>query len=301
MSEPRNHHYVSQVLSKKFLSSEGKIYKFNKNNGAQRFQIKATTKKLFSERDLNSQKDNAGKIDHSSVESTLSQNFENDFNIHYEIVINAINSKIGLGTAIPNSEEVIESLNYLFGMALIGQERHPKKIEANNNAIWGTFLEIAEHATDELKGQIYSSYNRRSDLTNKAPVDYKELKDGIRELMGEVTYSINLAPDNEFFMLPDTTAVVIRIKLPDDIIDGEIYVNPSEPIASALMPINSKTLISITSNRVIPKELQIYGHGIYHLKRELVNSFNKTILDYSYGEIACENEKYLKLFVEELS
>ncbi|MFD1552612.1 hypothetical protein DNU06_15420 [Putridiphycobacter roseus] len=299
MSEPRNHHYVSQVLSKKFLSSEGKIYKYNRNSTYHVFQIKNSTKKLFSEYDLNSRKEHSGEIDHSSVETLLNQNFENDFNIHYDTVVKAINLKIGLEATIPNYDEVINSLDYLLWMALIGQARHPKKIELRNNAIWSTLYKMAELATDELKHQIYALYNNRSDLRNKTPINFKELKDGIKELMGEVTYSINLAPEKDFFMLPDSTAVVVRVKLHNDILNDKIYVNNSEPIASVLMPINSKILISVTSNRIIPKELQVFGHGIYDLESELVKAFNKVILDNSYGEIACENENYLKLFIKD--
>ena len=300
MSIPRNHHYVSQVLSKKFMSPDGKIFKFNKKVETRRFETKTSTRNLFSERNLNSKRDFDGNIDHSSVEMLLNQNFENDFNSHYDIVIEATNADVDEGSPLPNSEEVMESLEYLVGMGLIDQARHPKRIKESNRAIWGTLLKIAEHATEELKTQIYTSYNGFTGITNKTPIDFRLLKDEFLELMGDVTLSINIAHDGEFFLLPNCTAAIIRVKLPDDIIDGKVYINPSEPIASVLMPLNSRVLITITSDRIIPDKPSIYGHGIYQLERHLTREFNKRIIERSIEEVIYENEKYLKSIVEEI-
>lgn len=71
MSEPRNHHYVSQVLSGKFMSSERCIYTYNKHHKYNQFRTKNTTKSLFSKRDINSERRYDGSIDHSTVESEL--------------------------------------------------------------------------------------------------------------------------------------------------------------------------------------------------------------------------------------
>lgn len=77
MSTPRNHHYVSQVLSKKFLSVEGRIYKYSKTKD----QIVSlnSTRRLFSQVDLNTTFDKEGNLDHHSVEDKLNVAFEKDF------------------------------------------------------------------------------------------------------------------------------------------------------------------------------------------------------------------------------
>jgi hypothetical protein len=300
MSVPRNHHYVSQVLSEKFMSTEGKLYKYNKHHKYNKFHTKTSTKSLFSQKDLNSKKDDAGNIDHNSVELELNKNFETDFNKHYKVIIDVVNTDRQIGERIPNSDEVIKSVKYLIGMALIAQVRHPIHIQNTNSTIFGVLFEIAKNATDELKNEIYSSYQHVEDITNKIPVDYKELSEGIAQTMGEVIYSLQIAPENEFFILPDCSAVQRRVGLEPDIIDGEKYYNLSKPIATVLMPINSKILLAVTAERLIPEELKENQHGIYPIKKELVMNFNRILFNEAFSEVICENQKYLSDLVYNL-
>lgn len=296
MSEPRNHHFVSQVLSKKFISSEGKIFVFNKNSKYKKFQSKSTTKSLFSRKDLNTRRDAEGGLDFQTVENELNKEFESNFSDHYNVIINAIEGRSKKEEL--DSINILKSLKFLISLGAIGQTRHPDKIERNNNVIWGGLMSIAELSNDSLKNQIHSAYNSYSGLSNKTPINFKELSDGIIEQMGGVTYSIFLAPKNHFFVLPDCTAAILRVKAEDDVRDGEVYINPAQLISSVLMPLNSSILISATSNRIIPEALKVYGHEIYQVESDMVKGFNKSLFDYSFGEIACENEGYLKWIVE---
>lgn len=182
-------------------------------------------------------------------------------------------------------------------MGIIGQSRHPDEIENRNNILTNTLLEIAENAVESLKNEIYSTLTPDSDLPNKTPINFKELHEGIVEHMGEVIYSIHVAPEGEYFFLPDCTAANARFKAENDIIDGEVYYNPSMPIGLVLMPINSKILLAVNSMRLLQDEHKNFGHGIYYLERESAREFNKILLNHSFREVACENKIYLKEFV----
>lgn len=252
MNIPRNHHYVSQVLSKKFLSTEGQIYVYNKQKDT--INMSASTRFLFSQRDLNSLKDSNGIIDHASVESALDKNFETGFNTHYDVIIKTLNQNNYKGTTvslsdgktgnlISNYEEVQRSIKYLIGMALIGESRHPEKIKRRNDAIFETLLEISEYATDELKSEIHELCERQLDMTSKIGLDFVELLDGILKNMGDVTYSIQIAPEGEYFFLPDCSAAIKHFRAEDTIIEGAVYYNMAETIGLVSMPINSKIII----------------------------------------------------------
>ena len=298
MSKPRNHHYVSRVLSNKFMSPAGRIHKYNKHHKYNKYRTKSTTKSLFSKTDLNVIKDKDGNLDHESVEAELNNNFETNFDKHYRIITEAVEADREIGKVIDNSELVLESIRYLIGMALIGEARHPERIENINNAVFGLLFEIAQEATDELKEEIYSSYRDVAEITNKNPTNFTKLRDSLEESMGEIIYSIQIAPEDEYFLLPDCTAAQRRFALPPDIIDGQKFYHLAEPIGMVLMPINSKILLIATSARLIPDELKTNGHGIYPIRKSLVHDFNKILFNEAYAEVACEDKKYLSDFVK---
>lgn len=292
MSEPRNHHYVSQVLSRKFFNSNGNAYLFDKAKN--KFETVNSTRFLFSERDLNSRIIEDGNIEHSSVESLLNRYFENPFNTHYNTIVAAVEAKHSLYHVIPNSDEVQKAMEFLILMGNIGAIRNPNHMKWAENAIFGPLFMIAENATDELRNEIYSAYQRVFKVTNKTPVDYKELSEGIAKLMGDTTHSIFVAPEDTYFILPDSTSTVKRYKLLDDVIvDGETYISPAKSIGTVLMPINSKILIAAVSRKVLQG-----NNGIYQLKKETVMDYNKALLDSSFEAVICENETYLKAFVQ---
>lgn len=284
MSEPRNHHYVSQVLIRKFLDSENKLYYYDKRYGS--FGETKSTRFLFSEKDLNSTINENGEVDHSSVEETLNRHFENDFNNHYDNVISAISTK--------NYNELTQSLAYLMRMGIVGEMRTPQQRTESQNIILGTFEMITKYATDELKEKIERSMQRTSNVKNKIPINYKEISKKVTELMGEIIYSIFEAPQ-DFYLLPDCTSVVFRDQLEDDsILNGEVLLNLNRPIATVIFPINSKVIIVAQSAKICPQK----SHGIYTLSSDTVYNYNKMFFEKSNERVVCQNKEYLKNFIE---
>ncbi len=289
MSIPRNHHYVSQVLTRKFKDANDIIYLYNKTS--QEFSSTQSTKHLFSERDLNSTITEEGVVDHSSVEEILNRNFETGFNSCYETVVAALANR----NQIPNYEEVIRAIQYLVGMGIIGEMRNPHHMAKKQEIFLGTFRMLLEFATPELKTIIQTHEQSLSGVKNKLPVDFKEISDGVTELMGDIWFSIFIAPENEYFLLPDCSSAVFRSQLEDDnIVDGETYYNLSRPISTVMMPINSKVLIMARAAKICSRQ----SHGTGLLTSDLVYDQNQMLYKRAYERVACENEEYLKRFME---
>lgn len=293
MSTPRNHHYVSQVLTRKFLNHKGQLHIYNKTKDE--FRVETSTRYLFSQQDLNASIAKDGTLNYSEVEEQLNRHFETGFNKHYERIVTAGNMRLPIGTAFPNPEELHESFEYLAKMALIGDMRTPYHMEDAAASIYGPLFHVAQHMNEELKAQIYGSYNHYSRVTNKTPVDFKKVSDKVWELMGDKVVSVHQGPPDCFYLLPDCSSCVIRAQLEEDnVIDGKTFYNPQRPIASANMPINSRMIIGANSGKVMRSGM---GNGFYTLDRQAVYLMNKLFFEVAHEEVVCENEKYLRKFV----
>jgi hypothetical protein len=112
--------------------------------------------------------------------------------------------------------------------------------------------------------------------------------------MDDTTYSIMIAPDEHYFLLPDCTAATKRFKVEDDVIDGVTFINPAMVIGMVLMPINSKILVLAVKTEFCPEQ----GHGIYALNSETMLGYNRILFDNAIKEVACQNREYLERFAK---
>jgi hypothetical protein len=285
MSIPRNHHYVSQVLIRKFIDNFNNLYTYSKEGSC--FEEKILTRFDFAEKDLNSTINKYGEVDHSTVEETLNRHIETDFNTHYDKIITAITTE--------NYSDINTAMEYLMRMGAVGDMRTPQHQIESQNSILGTFRMLYEHSSDEIKAQIEQFENHTSGIKNKLPIDYKEISDKILEIMGEKIYSILKSPINDYFFLPDCSSVVIRSQLEEDtILNGELLLNPSRPIGTIIFPINSKVVIVAQSAKICPQK----SHGIYDLSSETVAGYNKMFLDAARDKVICQDKDYLKHFID---
>lgn len=165
-------------------------------------------------------------------------------------------------------------------MGFIGRSRHPMDMLESQNVIFGALLEIANSATEELKNGILSHIHSLSGITNKLKLDFDELAKSFVDLMGETTYSIMIAPDDQYFLLPDCTAATRRFKVEDDVIDGVIYINPAMVIGMVLMPINSKVLVTAVKTEFFPDQ----GHGLYQLSAETMLVYNRVLFENAFED-----------------
>ena len=292
MSIPRNHHYVSRVLSNKFLSKDNRIYRYSKSNN--KVTSVNSTKGLFSQRDLNTAIDENGNFDYISVEEQLNTCFEKDFPKYYDIIVSAVSTGFVSGKKIPDSQYITEAAKGIIEMGFIGRSRHPLDMQHNQNVIFGAFREIADNATDELRNGLLSHIESLSGVTNKLGLDFNELANDLVELMGDTTYSIMVAPDDHYFLLPDCTAATKRFKVKDDLIDGVTYINPAMIIGMVLMAINSKILVLAVKTEFCPEQ----GDRIYQLDADTMLEYNKILFDNAINEVACQNQEYLQELIK---
>jgi len=292
MSTPKNHHYVSRVLSNNFLSEQNRIYRYSKVN--KRISELNSTKGLFSKQLLNSIVDDHGNVDHTSIEQEISTHFEKDFPKYYKVLMDMLAMDHEIGIPIPNSQEVINATIKMIEMGIIGRVRHPFDMFQSKNSIFGAVMGLANSMDKKLREAMLSHFVTNGNVPHGLHLDYPELSKGMIELMGEATYSIMLAADGHYFFLPDCTSATKRFKMKDDVIDGEVFINPGMVVGLVIMPINSKVLLVATKADLFPER----GHGTYILSEGLTIDYNRILFDNSIFEIACESRDYLENLIQ---
>jgi hypothetical protein len=284
MSKPRNHHYVSRALTQNFTDANGKVPYYDKERDF--FAVANSTKSIFSEEDLNTTKTKTGEIDYTSIEETLNRYFEQDFPKYFKKMTEALKSD--------GHTHLTESIEYLMRIGIIGNMRTREHQIETENAIFGSFDEITRHATDELRASFEHFMQSLTGVKNKLGTDFKELADRIKETMGEVIYSVFLAPENDYFILPDCTSAIHRAQLEDDVIhNGEVLKPIGEPIATVILPVSSKIVLVSQAKKICPQE----QHGIYNLSSEVLYSYNKLFFEQAHKKVACQDKVYLYEFV----
>lgn len=276
MSNARNHHYVSQVVIKKFVSKDSKSYfLFDKNKNM--FFSKRSSKSIFSHKDLNTLINQNGHIDFNTVEEELSKKFENQFNSKYQNVVNAIETR--------NMSEISKNVELLLMGALISNFKTPAG-KVSKDLVLNNVLSVLG-----LNKNIFIPFSRLSEYQNS----YFNLAKGMFDLMGEIVISIYIAPLDCYYFLSDTYSANLRIEDEDIIVDNEIeYVQRLNPVSVAMFPINSRFLIVCQSKRCSP----VQESKIYSADAEMVKGFNRVFYNYAVSTILCENEEYLSTFIE---
>lgn len=291
MSTPKNHHYVSRVLSNNFLSAQGRIYRYSKVS--RRISELNSTKGLFSSQHLNTMIDEEGNLDHASIEHAISRHFEKDFPKHYKVVMDMLAEDHEIGKPIPNSEMVVDAVKSMVEMGFIGRTRHPLDMQRTENSIFGALMNLADGLDEDLRKSMLSHFINKAKVQNNIAWDFPDLSRTMVELMGDTTYSIMLAPKDHYFLLPDCTAATKRFKMKDNIIDGQVFTNPGMIVGLVIMPINSKVVLAATQTESAPNQ----GNGTYILSEETMLNYNEIFFKNALTEIACESRDYLENFI----
>lgn len=286
MSIPRNHHYVSQVLSKKFFYNK-KAYVYNKLKN--KIYESSSTKKLFSRKDLNTIIDNNGLIDHKTVEDEINKFFENDFNKHHKIIVDALNKETKIGDIVSNSEEFYLAIKYLIGMAIIGPFRNPNKMQETNQNISNMLQDISKMCIKELQDNINNELKKVDSINNKFPINFTTLKEEVLKMMGSINFGIMKAPENNFFILPDCNSAIKRFPA---------FNNNSMLIKLILMPISSKYILTAASRSILFDKFKEQSSGVYLLDEKTVQNYNEILYENAYKEVVCENKVYLEDFLK---
>lgn len=287
MSIPKKHHYVSEVLTKNFIDTNGKVPYYDKTKDY--FALANSPKSIFWEENLNSTITPTGEIDHISVEATLNREFEQDFPKHYNLLVDALESN--------DYTSLIESNEYLMRMGIIGNMRTREYQIETENSIFGGLLEVTRYAVDELRESFDAYLQELSKVKNKFGTDFKQLLDGIVKIMDEIIYTIFLAPEDEYFILPDCTSSIHRSCLDDDIIhNGKVFKSFANQIDTVIFPVSSKILLVCQAKKVCPRE----HHGIYELRPEIMFKYNRLLFKSAHKRVACPDKDYLNNLVNRI-
>jgi len=287
MSIPRNHHYVSQVLIKKFLNNNKRISIYSKTDN--NVETRALKRQDFAERDLNSIISEKNTIDHKSIEDNLNENFERDFNKHYNSLFQSIENE--------NFKLFTESIKFLIKLGIIGDMRTREHQLEAQQAILGGIGGLYDMFSDELKAEYDSFTSKNSSVKNKLPLDYGKLANDVLDTIGDACYCVFKASENHHFLLPDNTSITHRSKIDPDIKteDGKTLISLAMPITMVIYPINNKTIIAVKSKKMGGENLS----GIFQLSEKTTIDYNLLFIKNSRDKVICGDENYLKNFINE--
>lgn len=296
MSDPKNHHYVPQCLIKQFKNKSDKysLYDKNRNN----FYTTLSSKSTFSEIGLNTILDENGNKNNSYIEKQLNDNFENEFAKNYKIVKDLVIEFEHHPIEKFENVEFINALYYLLKLGLIGDFRNPNRLKSTDEAINGMFKDIYPISSEDLKNEIDDLRYERELTKYNSHSDFVELANGIIKNMGEHVLTVYIAPESEYFILPDCQSSYFRKVLEDDVLyNGMVLESTCNVICWLGYPIDSKTFITIESIKKSKRKT----NSILRIDSEFMFIINLKLFNSAYKDILCEDEIYLKSFIENIA
>lgn len=285
MSNPRNHHYVSQCQIKNFFNKEkGVICVYDKSYN--RYFKKTTSKSLFSEEDGNSKVIN-GQVNHKILEDDLNMNFENWFSNDFSAVKNSLSEKNEI------TEDMRPHLLRFAKYGIAGQMRSPQKKMAMDKALTTSLFEqILPIAAPKLKKELEEYQLELSKTKYANNLLYSEITEKISTSMGSVSFVIYIIKNNDFFILPDKPSISKREKINE-------YFNPNiKEIAMVGIPLSSKLFLHVESKKFRDSHDMIIE--ITDMNSNIVTKINTALYLNSHKQIACESEEYLKKFINSI-
>lgn len=300
MSIPRKHHYLPRVHIRKFKTDKGYFLFFKDKNKL--LEI-SSSENIFVTKDLNSTIDeNTGEIDHKRVEDELTALWDNNFNYHYD---NIINNLLYFST----QKEVIidliqDSLKFFFEYSIIGNFRQKKLTKQYNETTFSWFddfedyIEDISNIKDEItnmsKEEISSAISglehfnlSMGDYINKLKEKLKFPAPTITEVKkyvpSECSCYILLARDSSF-ILPDCTAMVnySETKFKWDNFDVK-------RIDSIGIPIHPNIYLQIKNNEANDNK----STEIYLLDKERVNEINQNLARLAHNQFLTINNEII--------
>lgn len=280
MSQPKNHHYISQTHIKKFFNQNSKkIYIYDKRYRT--IKLKLSSKKIFSEENLNTMLAEDG-FDYKTVENHLNINFENDFNQHFSSIHKYLETE-------QIQEETKRSLIFFAKYAAIGNSRNPEYKKEIDDLIFNSLQPYYDASTMEQKKEFYKHFRPFGDKKYSNFPNDLEIAEGILKRMGKINFII-FVPENidDYFILPDYCSLTIREKI-------NTYFNPDiREISIIGFPLSSKIYIEFYSEKSCNSP---EVSGILKITSKEIQSINQASLILANKIVACEDKTYLENLV----
>jgi hypothetical protein len=270
------------------------LYDIERNN----FYTKLSSKSIFSEIGLNTILDDNGNKNNTNIEKEINNYFEKEFPINYKIVKDLIIEFEHQPIEKFENVEFINALYYLIKLGLISDFRNPKKLKSIDDAINGMFNDIYPVSPKGLKNEIDYLRKVRALTKYNSHTDFVEVANGIIKNMGEHVISVHIAPELDYFILPDCQSSYFRKVLEDDILyNGMVLKSSNNVICWLGYPIDSKTFITIEAKKISKRK----KNSILRIDSEFTFFINLQLFNSAYKNILCEDENYLKSFIDKVN
>lgn len=279
MSTPKKHHFITQCHLKNFKNSQGELFSFDKDKKT--ISTISNTQNHFMELSGNS-KVISGVTDLGHLEKQLNDNFENLIPKNYNNILKYLS---GDTSSIVDFEE---ALLYFTKYGIAGLIRHPeckKTIEDSVDSV--LFNVIMPNADEELKKGLEEFKNKRDKTIHGNYLEYLPFTIDVLNLWEEVNYTIFIIRDENFFLLSDNITWFKRTKLRKT--------NFVPCLSQICFPISSKILLLAEAKEIKGKK---EPSQIKELTKREVNKINKDSYKNSISSIICEDEEYLKTFLQ---
>ncbi|MEJ6979756.1 DUF4238 domain-containing protein [Pedobacter sp. P351] len=269
--EPVNHHYVSKCHLKEFFNSyTNKIYLYDKN--LRNFYTRPGISKIFSCKKLNNRLWDTA-IDRTSMELELRVMFEENFSKHLNVVIDFIDAPSII-------QKAYEDLNFLGLMALVGEYRNPfykSGLDDALNSLANDAKIRGAHVPDELE---------HPDVIYKNLKGYIDVASMLLQSMDPITFSIVVIKSTDHFILPDTTAFLVRQNF-----DTGKVMQFGIPVSDKMFVLGRSEAIGKRPTRIVT---------INENDDELVFKINSDLVNYAYKTVACKDEVFLHETIEKM-
>lgn len=271
MSNPVNHHYVSECHLKEFFNTQQrKIHLYDKQ--LSNFYWKPGTKKIFSLDNLNTRATEKG-VDQTSMELELRVLFEENFSKH----INSIKKLYHEHSSIA---QVYDDLNFLALMALVGEYRNPHY----KKGIDDTMQSIDEHFRG-LGGIVLEKPNHKEVLFSNLR-GYIDVALKMLEKMDPITFAIVEIKSNDHFIVPDTSGFLVR----ENFDTGKVM--------QFGLPVSDKLFIlgrSVAMGHYPTTLVEIHDD-----ESSLAFKINSDLVNYAYKTVACKDDGFLRRTISKM-
>lgn len=284
MSNPLNHHYVSQCQIRNFFNKEaGKIFLYDK---IQHNHFNSTsTKKIFSERHLNSRSKD-GIIDTFSLEADLNSSVESSFTKNFNILLEAVTTEI----IPPDIKDVVIGL-LKYGIA--GEIRTPKHKKDTDESIKNAFDILLDNAIPELKQSLDGAFANLRLTPYSNLLEYSDFVETVFESIGDINFILYVINSDQFFLLPDRPSSTRRERINN-------HYNPdAKEIAVVQVPLSSKMFLHCESVKF--RKFKSRFVELSDLNQTVIDDINKNLYFNANQLVACENEQYLTSLIKKFN
>lgn len=284
---PKNHHYVSQCLVKKFFI-DNKLYCFNKK--IQKITTTNSSKRILSEIYSNCFIKESGEVDYDTIEKDLNKLFENDFNKNI-LSIEKILEQVNI-----SDRKKLHLKNFLFKMIPVGLSnliRNPSEKTQIDKSLNSFYNIIENYGDDRLKKELLP--NKNENVIHENHVIPSEMCNIAIKNMGDIYYDIYII-DNEkdFFILPDNISIIERYNINN--------INPEvKEISIVEFPLTNKIYFSCHSNKLSIRNFYEKDVNIHLAKKEDVLRINIELIKNSINYFYCSDKRYLEKLIKYFS